>query len=176
MRNKLIWPVLGTILCFGWQKLSRIFRWCVNIIFPGSIARYSQLYPILEKSKVAPPQWVYYLGWPLVYLLFGVGFESVRSNHDNAYRSSLLFLCCVQVVLNLIHAFTFFGLGRIFYTSSWLLGTTSLLGIVTTVLCYIANIRTYSGAHKAFWFFMPYSGWLLYSCLIQRDIMRLGLY
>ena len=164
------------LLCFGWRKLSYIFRWFVNIMFPGSVGRYEQLYPILERSKIAPPNWLYYMAWPAAYLLFGLGFECIRASTNNGYRSVLLLLCIMQIVLNLIHSFIFFGLGRIFHTSAWLLGMITTLALITTSLCYVADVRTFCGQHQAFWFFIPYTGWLIYTCLIQRDIMRFGLY
>ena len=70
----------------------------------------ANVYPLLEKSSLTPPGWVFPIAWTVLYLLMGIGMALVEAR-GGPERSRALTLFGIQLALNFGWSLLFFNSG-----------------------------------------------------------------
>ena len=122
----------------------------------------STWYPLLEKSSLTPPGYVFSLVWGILYILMGVSAGLVWSRRtSNAWVLMLLF--SIQLFLNLLWSFCFF------YLRQPLLALVVLIALFLTVAAYV--IGCYGQRRLAAFINIPYLLWLLFATYLNGYVV-----
>jgi benzodiazapine receptor len=121
------------------------------------------------KPFFAPPEWIFGVVWPVLYLIilvsFGWVFYKVFIKKDITKKVSIPF------ILNLVFNFSFtpimFGLENL-----WLAAIDILLVLITIVWMMVV-IKKYS--KKVFWAQAPYLIWVSFATVLQLSILFLNI-
>jgi len=138
--------------------------------FIGSIfTRASVLtwYPTLAKPRFAPPDWVFAPAWISLYILMGIAaFLIWRKGWDRKEVRTALLLFAIQLTLNTLWSFLFFGL------KSPLAG---LIGIVLLGIMIILTIRSFLRvSNTAGLLLIPYFLWVAFATGLNLAIWYLN--
>lgn len=68
------------------------------------------IYPLLEKSSLTPPGYVFPIVWTVLYILMGLGLADVVRRKGEGFETAV-FLWSMQLVLNFSWSLLFFGFG-----------------------------------------------------------------
>ena len=122
-------------------------------------------YPGLLKPVGTPP-WVFGPVWSVLYLLMAVAAWLVwrQRIHENVWLALALFM--MQLVLNGLWSFVFFGLRR---SGAALVEIMVLLGAIAVTAMRFAEF-----SRLAFWLMTPYGAWVLYASYLNFGIWRLN--
>lgn len=143
---------------------------CLSV---GGVAGYAtstsvaNWYVTLNKPFFNPPNWVFAPVWTLLYCLMGVALWAIwHSTHDALWRSHSLVLFFVQLVLNFLWSFLFFGI------------KSPLLALVDIILLLVVLALTMfvsqKIAPKTIWLFLPYFAWVCFAALLNGSIWLLN--
>jgi len=124
-------------------------------------------YPTLVRPSFAPPTWVFGPVWTTLYVMMGVASWLVwrEGTAKPAVRSALL-LYGVQLVLNLLWSWLFFGLQRPFV---------ALLDIVLLlVLIGVTAIRFAAVSRGAALLLLPYLAWVAFATVLNGGFWLLN--
>ena len=119
-------------------------------------------YPLLEKSSLTPPGYVFSLGWGVLYIIMGVSAGLVWDSR-NSGSWVLMLLFAVQLFLNLLWSFTFF------YLRQPLVALVVLIALFLAVSAYV--IGCYSYRRLAAFLNVPYLFWLLFAAYLNVYII-----
>ena len=117
----------------------------------------------LKKSKYSPPNYIFGIVWPILYLLMAISFIIIIINNNNCknYRPIIFFF--VQLLFNLIWSFIFFKL------------KSPRLALIDLILIIIFTIITISEFYKisiiAASLLIPYIIWLLFAFFLNIYIV-----
>lgn len=134
---------------------------------PFTIPAISSWYKTLHKPSFSPPNWVFGPVWTVLYFLMGVSFFLIwnRKMRTKKERSALLFFF-VQLLLNFLWSFLFFGL------HSPLL---SLIDIILMVIFIGITMKDFFQISKpAFLLFIPYLLWVSFATMLNAAILFLN--
>ncbi len=123
-------------------------------------------YPGLLKPAGTPPSWVFGPVWSILYLLMATAAWLVwqeRHSHDVWLPLGLFF---GQLVLNAAWSLIFFGLRRPD------LALVEILILLVAIVLTAISFSEYS--RDAFWFMMPYLGWVGYATYLNFGLWRLN--
>ncbi len=112
-------------------------------------------YPLLDRSPLSPPGWLFAVAWSILYVLMGLSLGTLVSRGD----MSLVRVWLLQLVVNLLWCILFFA------THNPLLGLVDILLLDILVFTYI--IYAFSRRRLAAWLFMPYMLWLLFATYLN---------
>lgn len=158
------------------QRLKNIIRLIVSIIvcqcagFIGSIATsrsVSTWYPTLQKPPFTPPNWLFAPAWITLYLLMAIAaFLIWRTGLEKSSTRTALIIFLVQLVLNALWSFAFFGLqsplyGAIVIVALW-------LAILFTILKFFPISRA------AGILMIPYILWVSFAAVLNISILVLN--
>lgn len=125
-------------------------------------------YAALNKPSFNPPNWLFGPVWTLLYLLMGVAAYVIWQqgfDHSSVKRALAIFL--VQLMLNVLWSFIFFGLES-------LLG-----GLVVIILLWGAIFLTISlflrQSRMAGWLLIPYIAWVTFATVLNAAIFALNI-
>ena len=123
-------------------------------------------YQVLEKPSFNPPDWVFAPVWTALYILMGIAAWRVwRLRSFKATRMALS-IYAVQLCLNLVWSFLFFGLLRI---------DLALVEIVILLVAIITNtIMFWRVDRLASLLFVPYAAWVLYATILNASLWLLN--
>jgi tryptophan-rich sensory protein len=142
---------------------------CLLVGVSGSLVTATSVrewYPVLQKPPWTPPGVVFGPVWTVLYLLMGVSAWLIwRSKEGNARRTALL-IFAVQLVLNGIWSFLFFGLR----SPGWAALEIVLLwcSIFATMLAFARIRRLAAGL------LLPYLVWVSYATALNVTIWNLN--
>ena len=123
-------------------------------------------YPGLQKPAWTPPDVAFPVAWSLIFLAIGIAAWLVWKQAARGEARWPLSLFFLQLVLNVLWSFAFFGLRSPF------------LGLVDIVLLIAAVVATTLSFYKiseiAGWLFLPYILWLGYAAMLNFAIWRLN--
>ena len=122
----------------------------------------STWYPLLEKSSLTPPGYVFSLVWGMLYILMGVSAGLVWDSR-NSGSWVLVLLFAVQLFLNLLWTFTFF------YLRQPLVAFVVLIALFLAVSAYV--IGCYGQRRLAAYLNAPYLLWLLFAAYLNLYIV-----
>ncbi|MGB0756993.1 MAG: TspO/MBR family protein [Patescibacteria group bacterium] len=141
----------------------------LGIGFLGSLANEGSLnvwYELLVRPILAPPNWVFGPVWTILYLLMGTASYLVWQQRKKPYARKALVLYGLQLGLNLVWSFAFFGLQSL------------LVGFIDIVLLLVvigATIVMFDRVDKrAGWLLLPYIVWVGFATYLNLAFLLLN--
>lgn len=132
------------------------------------IPNISSVYGNLVKPNFAPPPIVFPIVWTILYILMGIASYKVYVlKYDNIDVSSALFVYAIQLLLNFLWTFIFFG---------FKLYGLAFLELIVLVLFVILTIKRFykKAGKKAALLLLPYLIWLIYAGVLNFFIWMLN--
>jgi len=124
-------------------------------------------YSLLQKPLFTPPNWLFAPIWFLLYVLMGVSaFLVWRKGSGNHQVRESLFIFLIQLVLNALWSFAFFGL------KSPLSGLIVIIPLWTAILLTIVNFFRVS--RLAAFLLLPYIVWVSFATALNFSIYLLN--
>ncbi len=123
-------------------------------------------YPTLLKPAGTPPAWVFGPVWSTLYVLMATAAWLVWRQRPAAGLPAALALFFVQLALNAVWSFVFFGLRR---------PGLALLEILVLLAAIIATMTNFAPLSRlACWLMSPYVAWVSYATYLNFGIWRLN--
>ena len=143
---------------------------CLFAGFIGSIFTSPSIptwYATLTKPSFNPPSWIFAPVWTTLFVLIGISLYMVwnKGLQDKKVKISL-FIFGVQLVLNVLWSFLFFGLHSPFY--AFLEIIILWAAIVLTIVNFFKVSRT------AGLLLLPYIFWVSFAAILNFSIWRLN--
>jgi translocator protein len=136
----------------------------------GSFATASSIsswYAGLIKPVVTPPGWVFGPVWTTLYILMGISlYLVVRAGTENPPVRQAIIIFAIQLIVNVIWSFAFFGLQSPLY---------GLITIFTLIALILATIYSfYRVSHIAAYLLIPYIAWVCIATYLNGMIFILN--
>lgn len=122
----------------------------------------STWYPLLEKSSLTPPGYIFSLIWGVLYILMGISAGLVWMRRTPS-TWILILLFAIQLFLNMLWSFCFF------FIQQPLLAMVVLVALFLTVAAYV--IGCYAQRRLAAFINIPYLLWLLFAAYLNTYII-----
>ena len=119
-------------------------------------------YPLLRKSSLTPPGYVFAIVWFVLYVLMGVSVALVSRARTN-YSWVLVLLFYLQLLLNLMWSFCFF------FLQLPLLALVVLFALMLCVAAYV--VGAYDRHRWASLLNVPYLLWLLFAAYLNGYVV-----
>ena len=123
------------------------------------------VYPLMEKSFLTPPGWVFPLVWTVLYLLMGLGMALVAAKSGAELPQSLL-LWAIQLALNFCWSLLFFNSGA--YLSA-LLCLVVLWVLILAMAGSFASVSRLAGRLQ-----IPYLLWVAFAGYLNAAVWVLN--
>lgn len=120
----------------------------------GSMEQYQSL----PRPFLAPPGWLFPVVWTILYVLMGIGAYLVFISKDEDRRVALI-LYGIQLAVNILWPFFFFGLDAYLFSFVWILLLLDL--VILTAKCF-SNIDELAGKLMLF-----YLAWMIYAVYLN---------
>lgn len=125
----------------------------------------ANVYPLLEKSSLTPPGWVFPIAWTVLYLLMGIGMALVEAR-GGPERSRALTLFGIQLALN-------FGWSLLFFNSGAYLS--ALLCLIVLWVMILAMAGSFASVSRpAAWLQIPYLLWVAFAGYLNAAVWVLN--
>ncbi|MEE0707807.1 MAG: TspO/MBR family protein [Gemmiger sp.] len=125
----------------------------------------ANVYPLLEKSSLTPPGWVFPIAWTVLYLLMGIGMALVEAR-GGPERSRALTLFGIQLALN-------FGWSLLFFNSGAYLS--ALLCLIVLWVMILAMAGSFASVSRpAAWLQIPYLLWVAFAGCLNAAVWVLN--
>jgi len=136
-----------------------------SIFTAPSIPRW---YATLKKPDFTPPNWVFAPVWTTLFVLMGVSAYLVwNKGLENKNVKMALLIFSIQLALNMLWSFLFFGLKSPLY---------AFFEILILWLVILLTIVSFSTISKtASWLLIPYIIWVSFAAILNFYIVRLNL-
>ena len=134
----------------------------------GSVFTFSSVttwYPTLTKPNFSPPGWIFAPVWITLYFLMGVSLYLIWINKAKDNGKSLI-LFAIQLILNVLWSFMFFGL------KSPLYGLIDILILLVAIILTI--LFTYKISVLAAILLVPYLVWVSFATILNYNIFLLN--
>lgn len=156
--SKFLRIVYIVVICLAVGYLS-------SLITQNSITTW---YPAIKKPFFNPPNWVFAPVWTILYVMMGIAaglvWDKLEENKELVKKG--LFLFTIQLLLNLLWTYLFFGLQNI------------LLALLEIVLLLLIIYETYLVFNKidntAGKLFIPYIAWVVFATILTISIYFLN--
>jgi benzodiazapine receptor len=137
----------------------------IGQIFTGGSVK--SWYALLEKPSFNPPNWIFAPVWSLLYILMGISvFLIWRKGIQNHQVREGLVIFLVQLILNTLWSFAFFGL------KSPISGLIVIVPLWTAILLTIINF--YRTSLTAALLLIPYIAWVSFATVLNFNIYILN--
>jgi tryptophan-rich sensory protein len=125
-------------------------------------------YATLKKPDFTPPNWVFAPAWTFLFVLMGVSAYLVwNKGLENKNVKMALLIFSIQLALNMLWSFLFFGLKSPLY---------AFFEILILWLVIMLTIVNFSRISKtASWLLIPYIIWVSFAAILNFSIVRLNL-
>ena len=144
---------------------------CLAVGYLSSLITQSSIttwYPTIKKPFFNPPNWVFAPVWTILYIMMGIAaglvWDKLEENKELVKKG--LFLFTIQLLLNLLWTYLFFGLQNI------------LLALLEIVLLLLIIYETYLVFKKidntAGKLFIPYIAWVVFATILTISIYFLN--
>ena len=156
------------------NKITRILVVVVTCLaigyFSGMVTRsaITTWYPTLVKPSFNPPNWIFAPVWSMLYIMMGVAAGLVwnRINHKKEVVKNALIFFAVQLGLNALWSFLFFGLKN------------PMLAGIEIVILWLMIYETYTKFAKinsiAGYLLLPYLLWVSFAMVLNGSIWWLN--
>ncbi len=134
----------------------------------GSLASIDapRFYAALTRPDWAPPAWVFGPAWTVLYTLMAISAWLVWRESSSARVRTALTLFMVQLVLNVLWSWLFFG---------WRLGLPSVVEIVLLWASIAATIIVFWRIHRlAAALLLPYIAWVTFAAALNFTVWRMN--
>ncbi len=134
----------------------------------GSLASIDapKFYAALTRPDWAPPAWVFGPAWTVLYTLMAISAWLVWRESSSARVRTALTLFMVQLVLNVLWSWLFFG---------WRLGLPSVVEIVLLWASIAATIIVFWRIHRlAAALLLPYIAWVTFAAALNFTVWRMN--
>jgi tryptophan-rich sensory protein len=135
----------------------------------GSFATSAKIptwYATLAKPALNPPNWIFAPVWTTLYILMAVAAWMVWTRRQQAGTRAALALFAVQLLLNTLWSFLFFGAEN---------PGLAMVEIIVLWLAISATIRTFREiSPTAAWLLAPYLAWVSFASYLNFAIWRLN--
>ncbi len=143
---------------------------CLFAGFIGSIFTSPSIptwYATLTKPSFNPPSWIFAPIWTTLFVLIGISLYMVwnKGLQDKKVKISL-FIFGVQLVLNVLWSFLFFGLHSPFYAF--------LEIIILWAAIVLTIVNFFKVSRKASLLLLPYIFWVSFAAILNFSIWRLN--
>ena len=120
-------------------------------------------YTSLTRSRLSPPDYVFGIVWPILYLTMGISFLLVATHKKCLFRCFPLILFLVGLFFNLLWSFFFFTLQK------------PLLAGIDLFCMYVLNMLTlfyfYTIYPLATYILIPYTLWITFASYLNMYII-----
>ncbi len=148
-----------------WLSLIAWIALCLCAGFIGSLFSPGDWYQALEKSSLTPPNIVFPIVWNILFLLMGLAAWRIWERHSQGKNLALL-LFIIQLALNILWSFLFFGLQR---------PDIALIEIVVLWAAILATMIAFFKIDKlAGVLLLPYIGWVSFAIYLNYSIYNLN--
>lgn len=153
----------------SWAMLAAFIAGCLTFgglagaitdVGPGS------WYDRLAKPATTPPDWVFGVVWPILYVLMGIAVWRIWRAYGFVDGAMPLALFAVQFIANLAWTPAFFGMQSVAAGAVWILVVLALAAATTWVF---ARRDRWAGV-----LLVPYVVWLLYASLVAWQTYALN--
>lgn len=161
------------------KKISRIKKLIiliVSIVIPLAVGAFSALlmpnmkalYGTLKKPWFSPPGFVFPIAWTILYILMGIAAYLVYIKKcEGIDVSSAIFVYSIQLILNLLWSFLFFGFQ--------LYGLSFIELVILFIFVLVTCKRFYRKAGKRpALLLLPYVLWLIYAGVLNYFIWMMN--
>lgn len=131
--------------------------------FIGSRFPPGQWYQELEKPSWNPPGWLFGPVWTLLYILMGIAVWMVWRERG---FSTGVYLFVIQLVLNALWSWLFFGLNR---PDLAFFEIVLLWGLILATMILFWRVRPAAGA-----LFVPYLLWVSFASVLNHTLWKLN--
>ena len=151
--------------------MKRYISFVVSIalcLFIGFVSQRLQMeslhswYPLLNKSSLTPPGWVFSVVWTVLYVLIGISAAILYNSHGVSKRV-LLPLFAIQLLFNVLWSFCFFTMQSI------VLGLAVLFILLVLAVAYFIGLLWME--RVAAFFFLPYLLWLFFATYLNTYML-----
>lgn len=158
------------------KKKVRIIPLLVSIAVPlllGGIVyvlipNMKEIYESLKKPIFAPPQIIFPIAWTIIYILMGIAsYKVYKLKYEGIDVSSAIFVYGIQLLLNFLWSFIFFGFRL--YGLAFIELIILLMFIILTILRFYKKTGI-----KVTLLLAPYLVWILYAGVLNFFIWMLN--
>jgi len=147
---------------------------CESVGIIGSFFTFSSVsnwFPTLVKPWFSPPSWLFGPVWTMLYFLMGLSLYIVwnyktETISKQKYKKQFFILFGIQLILNALWSFLFFGLKS---PISGLIDILFLDITVITTIIYANRVSKYAAVLLA-----PYMAWIIFATLLNFEIALLN--
>lgn len=153
----------------GYMSLAFFIVLCLAISAAGgaiTVTSVNDWYLTLNKPFFNPPDWIFGPMWTLLYLSIAVAGWRIWRNSIGQVRRRLMAVYAIQLGLNFVWSFLFFGLQRIDLA---LINISVLLAVIVINGILFWRVDRLAGA-----LFAPYASWVAFATLLNTSIWLLN--
>ncbi len=156
--KKIIKITLGILVCSGVGYLS-------SIVTRSSLSTW---YPLIEKPSFNPPNYVFPIVWPILYILMGIAvgmvWNQLATKESLVKKAMILF--GIQLALNALWSILFFGLQN---------PRIAFFELLLLLLFVLLSCRQfYKISPLASYLLIPYILWLSFAAVLNYSIWTLN--
>lgn len=156
-RHSQYWPLAGLII------VTLLVGAVGSIVTAPAIPTW---YAGLVRPAIAPPNWLFGPVWTALYVMMAVAAWLVWRRPASPPRRAAMRLFALQLALNSLWSFLFFGFGRI---------DLALLEIVVLWAAIVATTIAYAGVSRsAALLMLPYIAWVSFAAVLNFEFWRLN--
>mgnify|MGYP000214498459 CR=1 FL=1 len=126
----------------------------------------TEWYNSLQQPTFQPPGWVFGPVWTVLYIMMGISLYLVWKLPSSALRTYALTFFGIQLVLNGLWTFLFFGAGSLLWSSVDIL---LLLASLSTTIYFFYQLST-----TAAYLLVPYLLWVSFATVLNLTIYYLN--
>lgn len=154
-----------------YTKIAITVSICLLVGYLSSIVTQSTIktwYPTLIKPSFNPPNWIFAPVWTLLFILMGIAVGLVwdKLDNDRELVKKGMFFFAVQLALNALWSYLFFGLNNL------------LLASIEIILLFLLIYETYlifkKLDKKASYLLIPYMAWVSFATVLTISIYFLN--
>lgn len=154
-----------------YTKIAITVSICLLVGYLSSIVTQSTIktwYPTLMKPSFNPPNWIFAPVWTLLFILMGIAVGLVwdKLDSDRELVKKGMFFFAVQLALNALWSYLFFGLNNL------------LLASIEIILLLLLIYETYlifkKLDKKASYLLIPYMAWVSFATVLTISIYFLN--
>ena len=132
----------------------------------GSFFTPGEWYLSLARPSFTPPGWLFGPVWTLLYIIIGISGYLVWKNENTTTRKNAFIIYGIQLLLNGIWSWIFFGLHRIDF---------ALIVILVLWITILLNIIFFLKIRKlAGYLLIPYLFWVTFASILNWSIWSLN--
>lgn len=123
------------------------------------------IYNVLKKPNLSPPLYVFPIAWIIIYIMISISLYLVTNTKKNG-NFDYYMIYVIQLIVNSLWTFIFFGLECFLFSFFWIL---LLIILVLFMTCIYYQNNKYSA-----YLLIPYICWLIFAAYLNLQIYLLN--